>query len=111
VSQKPKFSSVERLLVTKAAISNLRYLASLIPTPMFVRNEIFGPVAVIDTYIDGGDAVRRANDTDYGLGATLYTKDLSTAMRVSNQLEAETVTVNNSMYVHQAVAFGGWKSE
>ena len=48
---------------------------------------------------------------DYGLGATLYTKDLSTAMRMSNQLEAGTVSVNNSMYVHQAVAFGGWKSE
>jgi aldehyde dehydrogenase (NAD+) len=76
-----------------------------------VRNEIFGPVAVIDTYTDEEDVVRRANDTDYGLGATLYTKDLSTAMRVSNQLEAGTVTVNNSMYVHQAVAFGGWKSE
>jgi hypothetical protein len=48
---------------------------------------------------------------DYGLDATLYTKDLSTAMRLSNQLEAGTVTVNNSIYVYQAVAFGGWKSE
>jgi len=76
-----------------------------------VRNEIFGPVAVIDTYTDEGDVVRRTNDTDYGLGATLYTKDISIAMRVSNQLEDGTVTVNNSMYVHQAVAFGGWKSE
>jgi aldehyde dehydrogenase (NAD+) len=76
-----------------------------------VRNEVFGPVAVIDTYTDKGDAMRRANDTDYGIGTTLYTKDLSTAIRVPNQLEAGTATIHNSMYVHQTVAFGVWKSE
>ncbi|OCK79497.1 aldehyde dehydrogenase [Lepidopterella palustris CBS 459.81] len=80
------------------------------PDARVVRNEIFGPVAVIDTFTDEDDVVRRANDTDYGLGATLYTKDLSRAVRVSTQLEAGTVTVNNSYYVHHAMAFGGWKN-
>jgi aldehyde dehydrogenase (NAD+) len=75
-----------------------------------MRDEIFGPVAVIDIFTDEEEVVAKANDTDFGLGATVYTKDLSRAIRVSNKLEAGTVTVNNASYVHYAVPFGGYKS-
>ena len=76
-----------------------------------VTKEIFGPVAVIDTFKTEAEVVARANDTEYGLGAALYTKDLSRAMRVSAALEAGTVTVNNARSFHPAMPFGGFKSE
>ncbi|MCJ1302880.1 hypothetical protein MMC08_005685 [Hypocenomyce scalaris] len=75
-----------------------------------VTKEIFGPVAVIDTFKTEAEVVARANDTEYGLGAALYTKDLSRAMRVSAALEAGTVTVNNARSFHPAMPFGGFKS-
>ncbi|QEL55419.1 aldehyde dehydrogenase [Chromobacterium paludis] len=58
------------------------------------REEIFGPVLSIITFDDVEDAIRIANDTEYGLGAGVWTADVSTAHRVSRRLRAGTVWVN-----------------
>lgn len=71
--------------------------------------EIFGPVAVIDTFTTEEEVLHKANDTEYGLGASIYTKDIDRALRCSVALEAGTVTVNTSQAFHPTVPFGGAK--
>lgn len=73
------------------------------------REEIFGPCAVISPFDDEDEAIARANATDYGLCAALWTKDLSRAHRASRGVEAGLVWVN-SWYVRDLrVPFGGMK--
>lgn len=74
-----------------------------------VKQEIFGPVVVVDTFKTEEEVLRLANDTEYGLGATLYTNDISRALRCSLALEAGSVGVNTAQLVHQSLPFGGWK--
>ena len=74
------------------------------------REEIFGPVLVAMPYDDLDEVVRRANDTEYGLAAGLWTKDLGTAHRVAAQLQAGSVYVNNWGAYDPAAPFGGYKS-
>ena len=59
-----------------------------------MREEIFGPVCAIAKFSTEEDAIRLGNDTEYGLAAAVHTKDLKTAIRVSNALRAGTVWVN-----------------
>lgn len=75
-----------------------------------VREEIFGPVAGIQTFTDDDDAIRRANDTEYGLVAYFFTKDLSRALRVSEALEYGMVGVNQGIVSNPAAPFGGVKA-
>jgi aldehyde dehydrogenase (NAD+) len=83
------------------------------PTPdsQITMHEVFGPVVVVDTFKTEGEVLQKANDTEYGLGAYLYTKDLDRAIRLSSALEAGTVTVNTAMSFHPTVPFGGFKGE
>nr|WP_221375167.1 NAD-dependent succinate-semialdehyde dehydrogenase [Actinoplanes polyasparticus] len=74
------------------------------------RQEIFGPVAPIATFADEDEAVARANDTEYGLVAYVFTRDLSRAVRVSEALEAGMVGVNQGIVSHPAAPFGGVKA-
>jgi succinate-semialdehyde dehydrogenase/glutarate-semialdehyde dehydrogenase len=74
-----------------------------------LREEIFGPVAGIQTFHDEAEAVRRANDTEYGLVAYLYTKDLSSGLRVSEKLEFGMVGLNRGLVSDPAAPFGGMK--
>src|SRR5437867_2177577 len=74
-----------------------------------LKEEIFGPVAAIQTFKTEGEVIRRANDTPYGLVAYLYTKDLSRGMRVSEQLDFGMVGLNRGLVSDPAAPFGGMK--
>ena len=73
------------------------------------KEETFGPVAPI-TVVDGEDeAVRLANDTQYGLGASVWTSDLEKAEEISRRIESGIVSVNNVVVSDPRVPFGGIK--
>jgi succinate-semialdehyde dehydrogenase/glutarate-semialdehyde dehydrogenase len=74
-----------------------------------LREEIFGPVASIQTFKSEDEVVKKANDTEYGLVAYLYTRDLSRGMRVSEQLEFGMVGLNRGLVSDPAAPFGGMK--
>ena len=73
------------------------------------REEIFGPVLSVIPFRTGEEAVRIANDTNYGLASQLYTDDLNTAHRVAKAIRAGTVSVNCFSEGDLAVPFGGYK--
>jgi succinate-semialdehyde dehydrogenase/glutarate-semialdehyde dehydrogenase len=84
-------------------------LDSVPATARVVREEIFGPVAPITRFDDVSDAVAQANDTEYGLAAYVYTRDLATGLRVSEALEAGMVGLNRGILSDPAAPFGGVK--
>ena len=73
------------------------------------REEIFGPVLSILEYEDQEEAIKIANDTDYGLGAGVFTKDLKKASWTASKLEAGQVYVNKWFTENHATPFGGYK--
>jgi acyl-CoA reductase-like NAD-dependent aldehyde dehydrogenase len=73
------------------------------------REEIFGPVTCVMKFRDYEDALRQANDSDYGLAATIWTRDLKTALDASHRLEAGVVQVNQNMVVQANMSYGGIK--
>ena len=73
------------------------------------REEIFGPVLSVMTFRTEAEAIAIANDTPYGLGASLYTDDLHVAHRVSRALKAGTVGVNCYSEGDMTTPFGGYK--
>jgi succinate-semialdehyde dehydrogenase/glutarate-semialdehyde dehydrogenase len=74
-----------------------------------LREEIFGPVVAIQSFGSEAEVIKRANDTEYGLVAYLYTKDLSRGMRVSEQLEFGMIGLNRGIVSDPAAPFGGMK--
>jgi len=74
-----------------------------------LSEEIFGPVASIQTFKTEAEAIKRANNTEYGLVAYLYTKDLSRGMRVSEKLEFGMIGLNRGLVSDPAAPFGGVK--
>lgn len=73
------------------------------------REEIFGPVAVVIPFDDERDAVRMANDNPYGLGAGVWTTDVSRAHRVASQINAGMVWVNDHHRLEPSLPWGGIK--
>ncbi|WP_095144143.1 aldehyde dehydrogenase [Pseudomonas sp. Irchel s3b6] len=73
------------------------------------HEECFGPVAAICRVSDFDQAVRLANDSPFGLGASLFSTDLAEAMEAAERLEAGMVWVNNPLIDNDALPFGGWK--
>jgi acyl-CoA reductase-like NAD-dependent aldehyde dehydrogenase len=73
------------------------------------REEIFGPVTCVIRFKDYEDAIRQANDSDYGLAATIWTKDLKTALDATQRLEAGLVQVNQNLVVQANMSYGGVK--
>ncbi|KFH46784.1 Aldehyde dehydrogenase-like protein [Hapsidospora chrysogenum ATCC 11550] len=79
------------------------------PDMKIMQEEIFGPVCAIAKFKDEEDAIKLAHDTTYGLAAAVHTKDLNTAIRVSNRLKAGTVWVNCYNMLDPQLPFGGFK--
>jgi phenylacetaldehyde dehydrogenase len=73
------------------------------------KEEIFGPVLVANSFKDVDQIASQANDTTYGLAASVWTKDLSLAHRLAKRIEAGTVWVNCHHLIDPALPFGGFK--
>jgi acyl-CoA reductase-like NAD-dependent aldehyde dehydrogenase len=74
------------------------------------REEIFGPVTALIKFDDYEDVIAQANDTEYGLAASIWTKDLKTALDATQRLEAGVVQVNQNMVVQANMSYGGVKN-
>jgi aldehyde dehydrogenase (NAD+) len=72
------------------------------------REEIFGPVLSVIPFADADEAVRIANDTEYGLAATVWTSDIRLAMRLTKAVRAGTIGING-FQIEPHVAFGGYR--
>jgi betaine-aldehyde dehydrogenase len=77
-------------------------------TPL-VQQEIFGPVLSFEIFDDEADAVRRANATEYGLAAAIFTRDVARSYRVSRAVQAGTVWTNTWALVNERFEEGGFK--
>lgn len=73
------------------------------------REEIFGPVAVIARFTTEAEALEMANDTEYGLGAAVFTENVKRAHRVARGIQAGMVWINSSQDCNDQVPFGGVK--
>jgi acyl-CoA reductase-like NAD-dependent aldehyde dehydrogenase len=73
------------------------------------REEIFGPVVAVLPFEDEADAIALANDSAYGLSGSIWTRDVSRAVRVSRAVEAGNLSVNSHSSVRYSTPFGGFK--
>jgi succinate-semialdehyde dehydrogenase/glutarate-semialdehyde dehydrogenase len=84
-------------------------LASVTDDANLLKEEIFGPVAPVKAFDSEEEAIAAANDTEYGLVAYVYTRDVKRALRVSEALEYGMVGLNQGMVSNPAAPFGGIK--
>ena len=84
-------------------------LADVPETAECVHDEIFGPVAAIQTFRDQEDVIRRANDTEYGLVAYVFTEDMKRGLKVCERLDYGMVGLNRGLVSDPAAPFGGVK--
>jgi succinate-semialdehyde dehydrogenase/glutarate-semialdehyde dehydrogenase len=84
-------------------------LADVDETMLVAREETFGPVAPLLSFVSEDEVVRRANDTQYGLSAYLFTRDIGRVWRMAEALEAGIVGVNVGVTATEAAPFGGVK--
>ena len=84
-------------------------LGGVQPGSRLLREEIFGPVAPVVSFETEADAVALANDTEFGLAAYLFTRDVTRALRVSESLEYGMVGLNTGIVSNPAAPFGGVK--
>jgi len=85
-------------------------LTNCTPDMAILNQELFGPVAAIVRVPDFDTAITMANDSEFGLGASVFTTDLNEAHEAYERLEAGMVWINNPMIDNDALPFGGWKS-
>lgn len=107
-------AGIETLAADVAMPSSGFYVAPTVlrdvpPDAEIARQEVFGPVLVTAPFDDFEEAVALANDSDYGLAAHVFTRDLSTAHRTAAKLQAGTVFVNCVLLADPAFPFGGMK--
>ncbi len=84
-------------------------LSNVPETADCVRDEIFGPVAAIQTFADQDEVIRRANDTEYGLVAYVFSEDFKRALQVCERLDYGMVGLNRGLVSDPAAPFGGTK--
>ncbi len=84
-------------------------LSNVPETADCVHDEIFGPVAALQTFSDTEDVIRRANDTEYGLVAYVFSEDFKRALQVCERLDYGMVGLNRGLVSDPAAPFGGTK--
>lgn len=73
------------------------------------REEVFGPVVSVLTFADEAEGIAMANDTEYGLSGSIWTRDVGRALRVSRAIETGNLSVNSNSSVRFWTPFGGFK--
>ena len=76
---------------------------------VLTREEVFGPVAPIVTFQNQDDAIRMANDTEYGLISYVFAKDAGAGIGIAKQMESGMVAINRGLASDPAAPFGGMK--
>jgi acyl-CoA reductase-like NAD-dependent aldehyde dehydrogenase len=84
-------------------------IANVNPHSHIFREEVFGPVVIINEFSSIEEAVRLANDSDFGLAACIWTKDLNLADNLSKRLNAGTVWINTYGMFYNELPYGGFK--
>lgn len=74
------------------------------------HHEVFGPVVTIEEFTDLNEGIQRANDTDYGLTGSVFTQDVSTALKLSKQLDFGSVNVNTHLALPTEMPWAGFKN-
>jgi succinate-semialdehyde dehydrogenase/glutarate-semialdehyde dehydrogenase len=94
----------------EGAYYEVTVLTNITPDMRVWHEEVFGPVLPIVTFETEEEAIKLANDTEYGLGAYVFTEDIQRYRRVAKQIQAGNIAHNNAWYFSPTTPFGGYKN-
>lgn len=99
----------KRLDNVKGAFYQPTIVTNVIKNMRVWQEEVFGPVLPIVTFKTEDEAILLANDTKYGLGSYIYTKDKKKASKIASQIDVGMVSINTASYIKPCSPFGGYK--